>query len=151
MLNNRYRKEIAKLDLLILNWNMLANSGTRYNKLGTYDIDSSVGLCHNAYLYDVPKSVMHSIYETFKDFSGDYSYPLSASEWLTNDNKFTVERLRLAKHIRTELFIKGSAIEKSFLDCVQESISQLFDNVVFCWVMYIAILTTILYAIVKNI
>lgn len=150
MLNNRYRKEIAKLDLLILNWNMLTNSGTRYNKLGNYDIDSSMGLCHNAYLYDVPKSVMHSIYDSFKGFSGDYTYPLSASEWM-NTNKFTVERLRLAKHIRTELFIKGSTIEQSFFECVQESISQLFDNVIFCWFAYISLFITFLYFFIKNI
>lgn len=121
MLNNRYRKEIQNLDLIISNWSTLAESDTRYVKLGKLDIDTHQGLCHNAVLYFLPDSVRNKAFESWVNFSGSHLYPIEGNgfDFMANGNKFTVERLRLAKHIRTELFIKGTP---------KPSLSVKFDN-----------------------
>lgn len=128
MLNNIYRNEIARLDLLILNWNMLAESDVTKHKLGKYDIDTTLGLCNNAFLFNLPQNVLKHCFMTSPNFSGHVLYPLGRDDWYNNKNKFTVERLRLAKHIRTELFFMGAP-----QPTLSEKISKLYENNLVCF------------------
>ena len=136
MLNNRYRVEIQKLDLLISNWAFLAESETRYFKLGSIDLDLEMGLCHNAGLYNVPSSVLHESFASWSGFSGSLGYPVEGKKaFYEHTNKFTVERLRLAKHLRTDLFIKGSP-KPTFSEKVDKILDNKFISVPLAFTMF---------------
>ena len=142
MLNNRYRVEIQKLDLLISNWSLLAESDTRYFKLGSIDLDLEMGLCHNAGLYNVPSNVLHESYSNWSGFSGSLGYPVEGKKaFYDHTNKFTVERLRLAKHLRTDLFIKGSP-KQTFSQKVDKALDNKFLSVPLCFLMFFALAYT---------
>lgn len=148
MLNNIYRTEIARLDLLILNWNTLAESDATHHKLGKFDINTNYGLCHNAFLYDLPKHVLDHCFDSHKSFSGSYTFPLGREEWFQDGNKFTVERLRLAKHMRTELMVMGSP-KPTNMEAFSDYISELYESKFVCWITVLAIFCLIGYLCAK--